>query len=106
MEAAYAASAAAGDPAIVVQQTTFAFENQPRIIGLAAQLRIPVIYELRKYVEHGGLISYGQVWRENFERAASLVDKILRGAKPGDLPVERPTKFELVTISRPLKRLV
>jgi len=96
METAYAASSAAGDQAIVVQQTTFAFENQPRILGLAAQLRLPAIYEVPDYVEHGGLISYGQMWRDNFERAAALVDKILKGARPGDLPIERPTKFELV----------
>jgi ABC-type uncharacterized transport system substrate-binding protein len=105
METAYAASAAAGDQAIVVQQLTFAFENQPRIIGLAARLRLPAIYELREYVEQGGLISYGQVWRDNFERAASLVDKILKGAKPGDLPVERPTKFELIINLKTAKSL-
>jgi len=51
---------------------------------------------LREYVEAGGLLSYGPVIRENFERAAVLVDKILRGAKPADLPIEQPTRFELV----------
>ena len=51
---------------------------------------------MREYVEAGGLLSYGPVIRENFERAAVLVDKILRGAKPADLPIEQPTRFELV----------
>ena len=51
---------------------------------------------LRPYAEAGGLLSYGPIYSDNFERAAVLVDKILRGAKPADLPVEQPTKFELV----------
>jgi len=72
------------------------FENRPRLIELAAQYRLPAIYEQREFVQSGGLLSYGQVWRENFERAASLVDKILKGAKPAELPVEQPTRFELV----------
>jgi putative ABC transport system substrate-binding protein len=105
MDAAYSASAAAGDQAILVYQTTIAFENQAHIIALAAQLRLPAIYEVRDYVENGGLISYGQVWRESFERAASLVDKILKGAKPADLPVEQPRKFELVINSKTAKAL-
>jgi putative tryptophan/tyrosine transport system substrate-binding protein len=57
---------------------------------------LPAIYERREFVENGGLSSYGQVFRENFERAAALVDKILKGAKPADLPVEQPTRFELI----------
>ena len=71
-------------------------ENQPRVVALAAQYRLPAVYERREFVESGGLLSYGQVFRENLERAASLVDKILKGAKPADLPVEQPTRFELV----------
>ena len=82
-----------------------AFENQPHLIALAARLRLPVIYEAREYVENGGLISYGQVWAENFERSASLVDKILRGAKPADLPVEEPTRFELLVNLKTAKTL-
>ena len=96
MDTAYAASATARDQAVFQMASPLAFENQPHIIALASRLRLPVIYEARDYVENGGLVSYGQVWRENFERSASLVDKILKGAKPADLPVERPTKFELV----------
>jgi putative tryptophan/tyrosine transport system substrate-binding protein len=105
METAYQATADAGDQAVVQMASPLAFENQPRIIALAARLRLPVIYEAREYAEHGGLISYGQVWAENFERSASLVDKILKGANPSDLPVERPTKFEVVINMRTAKAL-
>ena len=57
---------------------------------------MPAVYERRELVEAGGLLSYGQVFQENFERAATLVDKILKGAKPADLPVEQPTRFDLI----------
>jgi ABC-type uncharacterized transport system substrate-binding protein len=96
MNAAYSITKNVGDNAILQMASPLAFENQPHIITLAVRLGLPVIYEAREYVENGGLISYGQVWAENFERSASLVDKILNGAKPADLPVEQPTKFELL----------
>src|SRR4051794_25917423 len=82
--------------AMMVQNGPLTHENLPRVVALAARYRLPAIYEFRGFVEGGGLLSYGQVWQENFERAAALVDKILKGAKPDDLPVEQPTKFELV----------
>jgi len=93
---AFAASAADHDQAMFVQGSSLIFENQHRVLALAAQYRLPAIYQLREFVDSGGLLSYGEVTRENFERAASLVDKILKGAKPADLPVEQPTTFELV----------
>ena len=96
LEAAYHATVGASDQAVIQMASPLAFENQPQIIALATRLRLPVIYEAREYAKNGGLISYGQVWAENFERAASLVDKILKGANPADLPVERPTRFEVV----------
>ena len=105
LDAAYRASAAAGDRAALQLASPLAFENQPRIIGLATVLHLPVVYEAREYAESGGLMSYGQVWAENFARAASLVDKILKGAKPSDLPVEQPTKFELVINLKTAKAL-
>ena len=71
-------------------------ENAATIIALAVKYRLPAVYDLRLFADDGGLLSYGPVWRENFERAAVLVDKILKGAKPADLPIERPTRFELV----------
>jgi putative ABC transport system substrate-binding protein len=70
--------------------------NRTRINILALVARLPTIYNSREYVEEGGLVSYGPNFADLFRRAADYVDKILRGAKPGDLPVEQPTKFDLV----------
>ena len=63
---------------------------------LAAESRLPTIFIRREYVEAGGLMSYGPNNLDQFRHAANYVDKILKGAKPGDLPIEQPTKFELV----------
>jgi ABC-type uncharacterized transport system substrate-binding protein len=70
--------------------------NRVRIITLALAARLPTISDFREYVEAGGLISYGPNFPDLFRRAAELVDKVLRGTKPGDIPVEQPTKFDLV----------
>ena len=70
--------------------------NRTRIITLALGARLPTMYQLRDHVEVGGLMSYGPNLPDLWRRAADYVDKILRGAKPGDLPVEQPTKFDLV----------
>jgi len=70
--------------------------NRIRINTLAAAARLPAIYVQREYVDAGGLMSYGSNFPDLFRRAADFVDKILRGAKPADLPVEQPTKFDLV----------
>jgi ABC-type uncharacterized transport system substrate-binding protein len=70
--------------------------NRARIHTLAMGARLPTIYNSREYVEAGGLLSYGPNWPHMWNRAAGMVDKILRGAKPGDIPVEQPTKFDLV----------
>jgi putative ABC transport system substrate-binding protein len=67
-----------------------------RIAALATAARLPTMYGLRELVEEGGLMSYGIDLHESYRRAANYVDKILKGAKPGDLPVELPTKLELV----------
>jgi putative ABC transport system substrate-binding protein len=67
-----------------------------RINTLAQGARLPTMYGIRQLVEAGGLMSYGPNYPDLFRRAAEYVDKILRGAKPGDLPVEQPTKFDLV----------
>jgi putative ABC transport system substrate-binding protein len=66
------------------------------IVEHAAKLRVPAIYELPDFVDVGGLIAYGPSVTENYRRAATYVDKILKGSKPGDLPIEAPVKFELV----------
>jgi putative tryptophan/tyrosine transport system substrate-binding protein len=72
------------------------FSERKRIVALMAAARLPVLYAWRETVEAGGLMSYGINLRESFRRSAFFVDKILKGTKPGDLPVELPTKFELV----------
>ena len=76
-----------------------------RIAQLAAKSRLPAMYAFRFYVEAGGLISYGVDLIENYRRVADFVDKILKGAKPADIPVEQPTKFELVINMRTAKAL-
>ena len=66
-----------------------------QIIDLARRHRLPAIYQWREHVDAGGLMSYGSSLREIFRRAATLVDRIFKGANPADLPVEQPTQFEL-----------
>jgi putative ABC transport system substrate-binding protein len=70
--------------------------NRTRILTLALAARLPTIFSIREFVQAGGLISYGPNYPDQFRRAAELVDKILRGSTPGDIPVEQPTKFDLV----------
>ena len=70
--------------------------NRTRINILAVGMRLPTMHGIREYVEAGGLMSYGPNFPDLFRRAADFVDKILRGAKPADIPVEQPTKFDLV----------
>jgi putative ABC transport system substrate-binding protein len=70
--------------------------NRIRINTLALSLRLPTIYNVREFIEAGGLMSYGPNFLDLYRRAADLVDKILRGAKPANIPVEQPTKFDLV----------
>jgi len=75
------------------------------LVGLAAKYRLPALYEFKEYVQDGGLISYGPNIPDMYRRAASYVDRIFKGAKPGDLPIERPTKFELVINLKTAKAL-
>jgi len=89
-------AAAAGIDAVLVQWDVLTSTHFQQIAELAIRYRLPTIYDNRIYVLAGGLISYGANYRENWRRGASYVDRILRGARPKDLPVEQPTKFELV----------
>ncbi len=72
------------------------FNERRRLADLAAKNRLPAVYSGRDFVDAGGLMSYGPDLADMFRRAATYVDKILKGAKPADLPVQQPTKFELV----------
>lgn len=91
--------------AIYVQSGPLMNTNRDRISALALEARLPTMSGIRDYVEAGGLISYGPNFHDLFRRAADYADKILRGAKPGDLPVEQPTKFELVLNLKTAKQL-
>jgi putative ABC transport system substrate-binding protein len=79
--------------------------HRARLAELAAKNRLPAMYGLREHVDAGGLMSYGPSTVANYRRAAFFVDKILKGAKPGDLPVEQPTKFELIINLKTAKAL-
>jgi putative ABC transport system substrate-binding protein len=81
--------------ALLTFTDSFTTRNRKRIVDLAAKHRLPAIYEVKEFVDAGGLMSYGPDIPDMNRRAATYVDKILKGAKPGDLPVEQPTKFEL-----------
>ena len=100
--AAMARERAAG--LLVVTDPMFA-AHRTRLADLAVKHSLPSMHGVRVFVEAGGLVSYGPSLADIFHRAATYVDKILKGAKPGDLPVEQPTKFELVINLRTAKAL-
>jgi len=81
------------------------FVHRRAIVDLAAAHRIAAVYEFQVFVEQGGLMSYGVNFSEMEHRAATYVDRILKGAKPSDLPIEQPTKFELVINLKTAKAL-
>ena len=91
--------------ALVVLSNPLAFANRQQIVDFAAKHRLPSIYFRREFVALGGLMSYGLDQNERYRRVAALIDKVLRGAKPADLPVEQPTKFELVINLKTAKQL-
>ncbi len=85
-----------GVQALYVLPVPLLFGNRVRINTLALAARLPTMHAVREYVEAGGLMSYGPNWPDMWRRAADFIDKILHGAKPADLPVEQPTKFDLI----------
>jgi len=89
---------------LVVADSMFVF-HRTQLADLAARSRLPAAYGWREHVEAGGLMSYGPSLRDLFQRAATYVDKIIKGAKPADLPVQQPTKFELVINLKTAKAL-
>ena len=99
------AAAQAGATGLVMLETPLLLGLRRQIVDLAAKLRLSAVYNNREFVEAGGLLSYGADRRQLYRRAAELVDKILKGEKPADIPVEQPTKFELVINLRTAKAL-
>ena len=95
LDAAFQAILREHPEALLLLVDPFTISQRRRIVEFAAEQRLPAIYESGDFVEVGGLISYGPNISDQFRRAATYVDKILRGAKPADLPIEQPTKFEL-----------
>src|SRR2546427_3279423 len=91
--------------AMLVGRGAVALHNARQIADLAVRYRLPTIFPSREFVELGGLMSYGVNYAELYHRAATFVDKIFKGAKPGDLPVEEPTNFELVINLKTAKAL-
>ena len=90
---------------LLVDTRTHIFANLQRIVTFAAEHRLPAVYGYREAVDGGGLVSLGINWADIFRRSADYVDKILKGAKPADLPVEQPTKYELVINLKTAKAL-
>ena len=91
--------------ALLVLSDSIFNSHRTRLADLAARSRLPAAYGVRESVEAGGLMSYGPSFLDSFRRAATYVDKILKGAKPAELPVEQPTKFELVINMKTAKAL-
>ena len=91
--------------ALYVPAVPLFFANRARINSLALAARLPTIHLVREYVEAGGLMSYGPNWPDMWRQAADLVDKILHGTKPADIPVQQPTRFDLVLNLKTAKAL-
>jgi putative ABC transport system substrate-binding protein len=105
LDRAFATLAQARPDAFLTTVEPFTMGHRQRIVDFAAQRRLPAMYEERDFVDAGGLMAYGPSLTANYRRAAAYVDKILKGAKPADLPVEQPTKFELVINLKTAKAL-
>ena len=104
-ESAFKVAVKARSGALLVTQSTLGAANSPRIANLAAKNRLPAIYTRGDYVKSGALMSYGPDDIESHQRAAVMVDKILKGAKPADIPVEQPTKFEFIINLKTAKQI-
>jgi len=102
---AFSEMAKARAGALTVGGTAMFIGERGRLVDLAAENRLPAVYPWKEFVDAGGLMSYGPSLADLYRRAANYVDKILKGAKPGDLPIEQPTKFELVINAKTAKTL-
>ena len=104
-ESAFQEAIKARSAALAVTQHTLANSNQKRIADLATKYRLPAIYPRKDFVESGGLMSYGADEVEPFKRVAAMIDKVLKGAKPADIPVEQSSKFEFVINLKTAKQI-
>jgi len=105
IERAVTAFARSGDRGLIVTASASALVHRELIVALAARHNLPTVYTQRQYVTSGGLISYGADFIEQYRRAADYVDRILKGAKPANLPVQAPNKYELVINLKTAKAL-
>ena len=105
LESVVAAQEREPNGGLIVMPDSFTDANREEIISLAARYHLPAVYAYRFFTEHGGLLSYGADLSDNFRRAADYVDRVLKGEKPADLPVQAPTKFELVINLKTAKAL-
>jgi putative ABC transport system substrate-binding protein len=105
LESAFNAAKSAGIQALTFPPSTFLSTNRTRFIELAAKIRRPAIYPGTPYAEAGGLMSYGPDISDNWRRAAGYVDKILKGTKPADLPVQQPMRFEFAINLKTAKQI-
>jgi putative ABC transport system substrate-binding protein len=105
LDAAFAQAARDGLQGLFINQSPFFFTRRTEVAALAARAHLPAIYGYREHAESGGLISYGSSVSGAYRQIARLVDKILKGAKPADLPVEQADKFELVVNNKTAKAL-
>ena len=104
-ESAFKEATKARSAALALAGSQLAIANQKPIVNLAENNRLPAIYARGDFVDSGGLMSYGADEVEPFKRAASMVDKILKGTKPADIPVEQPKKFELIINLKAAKQI-
>jgi putative ABC transport system substrate-binding protein len=105
LEPAVAAQARDSDGGLIVMPDTFPLDHRAKLTALAARYRVPTVYPYRVFAELGGLLAYGNDRLDNYRRAASYVDRILRGEKPSELPIQFPVKFELVVNLKAAKGL-
>jgi putative tryptophan/tyrosine transport system substrate-binding protein len=105
IDRAFEAAASGRAGAVLVLRNPITTAHRKKVIGVAAKRRLPIMYEERAWVEIGGLMSYAPAFDDLYRRAAIYVDKILKGAKPAELPVEQPTKFELVINLKTAKQI-
>ena len=105
IETAFRAASKGRAEAVFVLAGPIFNSHRTQIADLAVKSRLPAIYTIREFVEAGGLMSYGASFTDLYRRAATYVDKILKGAKPADLPVEQPKKFELIINLKTAKQI-